>query len=77
MAPIPVIGLLSLAGLREFVIFFVIVGQVDSPGVVLVIIPVVVVLVMGIIDSHLNAVVIRSGGGHYCDRCRKGSGQKK
>src|SRR6266849_6031632 len=47
VTPIPVMGLLSPAGLRVFVVFLVIAGQVDSPGVVLVIIPVVVVLVVG------------------------------
>ena len=75
MAPIPVIGLFSLAGPREFVGLFVIVGQVDSPGVVLVIVPIMVILVIGIIDSDLNAVVIRSGGGHNCHRGRKNSSQ--
>jgi hypothetical protein len=70
-------GLLSPAGFGELMIFLVIVAQVYSPGFVLTIIPVVVVLVAGIIDSHLNAVVIRSGGGHDCQRCRKGSSQQE
>lgn len=39
------------------------------------IIPIVVILVAGIIDSHLNAVVIRSRGGHNGHRSRKESSQ--
>jgi hypothetical protein len=75
MAPIPVMGLLSPAGPREFVGLSVIVAQVYSPGMVLMIIPVVIILVAGIIDSNLNAVGVRSGGGHNCHRCRDGSGK--
>jgi hypothetical protein len=77
MAPIPVIRLFSLAGLREFMILLMVVAQVDSPTVVLVVIPVVVVLVPGIVDADLNAVVIRSGGGHNSHRRREGSSQQK
>jgi hypothetical protein len=78
MAPIPVIGLFSLAGLGEFMGFFVIVGQVDPPGIVLAIVPVVVVLVVGIIDSDLDAVVIRCGGGQSRQgRCDSGGQEKR
>src|SRR5579862_670401 len=77
MAPIPVIGLLFLAGPREFVILPVIVGQVDSPGVVLTIIPVVIVLVVGIVYSDLDVSVFGSGSGQNCDRCRQDCGEQK
>jgi hypothetical protein len=77
MAPIPVIGLLFLAGPREFVILPVSVGQVDSPGVVLTIIPVVVVLVVGIVYSDLDVSVFGSGSGQNCDRCRQDCGEQK
>src|SRR5580692_4080222 len=77
MAPIPVIRLFSLAGPREFMVLLMVVAQVDSPTVVLVVIPVVVVLVPGIVDADLNAVVIRSGGGHNSHRRRQGSSQQK
>ena len=58
MAPIPVIRLLSLAGLREFVRFFVIGGEVESPRGVLVIVPVVIVLVGAVVDSDLDPVIV-------------------
>jgi hypothetical protein len=77
MSPIPVIRLLSLAGLREFMVLLVVVTQVDTPRVILVVIPVVVVLVPGIVDADLNAVVIRSGSGHNSHRRRKCSSQQK
>ena len=75
MAPIPVMGLFSPTGPREFVGLSVIIAQVYSPGMVLMIIPVVIILVAGIIDSNLNAVAVRSGGGHNCHRCRDGNGK--
>ena len=75
MSPIPVMGLLFLAGLRVFVGFLMIVSQIYSPKVVLVIIPVVVVLVARVINSDLNPVVIRPGSGQNCHRRREGSCQ--
>jgi hypothetical protein len=66
MAPIPIMGLLSFAGPRKFVVFPVIVGQIDSPGMILTIIPVVIILMVGIVNSNLDAAVVRSGGGHKC-----------
>jgi hypothetical protein len=77
MAPIPVVGLLPFAGVREFVGLFVVVGQVDAPGAVLVIIPVMVILVARIVEFHLNAVVFRSRHSHNCNRSRKGSDSKE
>ncbi len=77
MAPIPVIRLLFLASLREFVALFVNASQVYSPSGVLVVIQVVVILVVGIIDPGLNGIVFRSGGGHNCHRRRKGGSQQE
>src|SRR5579864_5410890 len=77
VAPIPVVRLLPFAGLREFVVFLVVVGQIGAPSVVLAVIPVVVVLVMGIIDSDLNPVVLGSGSGQYCDWRNKGGSQQE
>jgi hypothetical protein len=77
MAPIPVIGLLSLAGLREFVTPLVVIGQVDSPGGVFAIIPVVVVLVVAIVDTDLDAFVFGSGSGQNSERSSKYCSEQK
>jgi hypothetical protein len=44
------------------------------PGAVFVVIPVVIVLVLSIVDSDLNAGLLGHGGGHERHRRRKGSG---
>src|SRR5579863_2526408 len=77
MAPIPVAALLPFTGLREFVVSSVIVGQIDSPGVVLAVVPVVVILVARIVDADLNAVGCRSGSGHDCHWCCNRGGQQE
>jgi len=75
VAPIPVIVLLPLVGLRVLVGLLVIVVQVDSPGVVLTIVPIVVVLVVAVVDANLDAVVFRHRGSHNCQRGGNRGGQ--
>jgi hypothetical protein len=64
MAPIPVILLLVLFGMRVFVRVPVVFLQVPSPVVILVVIPVVIVLMVAIVDADLNAGLLRCRGGH-------------
>jgi diacylglycerol kinase len=76
VTPIPVIGLLFLVGLLELVGLLVIIVQVDPPRLVLMVVPVVIVLMIAVIDSDLNAVVARYGRGHNDHGCSKHCGQK-
>jgi hypothetical protein len=64
VAIIPVVRLFLPIGLSEFVRLLVIFRKVSSPGLVLVIIPVVVVLVISVVDSNLHAG-LRGRGGCY------------
>ena len=54
MAPFPVSILVAPMGSHILVMAPVIVGEIDSPGMVLAVIPVVVVLVVTIVDSNLE-----------------------
>jgi len=64
MAIIPVSRLLPLVRLREFVRIPMVFRKVLPPGAIFVVIPVVIVLVLSIVDSDLNAGLLRYGGGH-------------
>ena len=64
VAIIPVLPLLLLVRLGEFVRIPVVLVKVLPPGAIFVVIPVVIILVLSIVDSDLNAGLLRSGGGH-------------
>jgi len=76
MPPIPVIPLLSPVGVRVFVIVPVIVRQIYSPGVALVVVPVVIIVVPRVIDAYLHAGVLRHRRGHYGHGRRQSGSQK-
>src|SRR3984957_3306943 len=56
VAPVPVFALFLLFGLGVFMVFPVIFGQEAAPRGILVIIPVVIVLVFGIVDTDLDSL---------------------
>jgi hypothetical protein len=64
VAPIPVFRLLSLLCLREFVRLPVVFRKEHPPLLVFVVIPVVIILVVPIVDSDLNAGLLGYGAGH-------------
>jgi hypothetical protein len=76
VAIIPVFRLLPLARPREFVRISVVLVKVLPPGAVFVVIPVVIVLVLSIVDSELNAGLLRCRSGHNYHWRNKGSGQE-
>jgi hypothetical protein len=77
VAPVPVLRLLLFACLREFVSAPGIVRTIPPVGPVFFVIPVMVVLVVPIVDSDLNASVLRFGHCHDCCRRSKGSSQEE
>jgi hypothetical protein len=76
MAVIPVLRLLLLFRHLEFVRLLVVFLKVLPPGAIFVVVPVVVVLVVSIVDSELNAGLLRQRCGHNCHWQRKGGGQE-
>ena len=76
MAPIPVVPLRSVVLPVVLTIPPVLCRQVAPVGAVLVVVPVVVIAVVPIIDSHLDAAFLRSGMGHDCGWCSNGSSQE-
>jgi hypothetical protein len=58
VTPIPVLRLLSLVRLREFVRIPVVFGKVLAPGVILVVIPIVIILMVPIVDPDLNPCLL-------------------
>jgi hypothetical protein len=58
-------------------IFSVIVGQIDSPGMIFAVIPVVIVPVVTVVNADLNAAFLRYGSCHDCNRCGEGSSQEQ
>ncbi len=64
MSPVPVLRLLASVGLRVFASIPVVFGKVLVPGAILVVVPVVIILVLSIIDSDLNAGLLRYRRGH-------------
>lgn len=76
VAPVPVLRLLLFARLRKFLSTLVILRMILPVGSVFVVVPGVVVLVAGVVDSNLNAGVLRSGRGHDRHWCGKRSSQE-
>jgi hypothetical protein len=74
--PIPVVPLLSVVLPVVLTIRPVLCRQVTPVGAVLVVVPVVVITVVPIIDSHLDAAFLRSGMGHDCGWCSNSSSQE-
>src|ERR1035437_7371730 len=64
VAPIPVLRLLRLWRLLEFVRLLLVFREVLPPGAIFVVIPVVIILMVFIVDSDLNAGLLRYGDGH-------------
>jgi len=64
MAPGPVIALLSAALLVVLPIVSVLIREIASVGAILAVVPIVIVLVIPIVDSDLDAGLLRRWGGH-------------
>jgi hypothetical protein len=73
VAPIPVLALPFLVLFHIHTISLVPFGQITAVRVVFTVIPVVVVPVVSIIDSDLNAGALRFWGGRDGHRCNKGN----
>jgi hypothetical protein len=76
VAPIPVVSLPSVVLPVVLPIAPVLCDQVSPVGAVFAVVPVVVITVVPIVDSDLNAAVLRSGVGHDCGWCSNGSSQE-
>ena len=76
VAPLPVIRLLFFVRLGKFVGTSMVFREVLPPGAIFVVIPVVIVLVTLIVNSNLNASLLRYGDGHHCHWCGKDSSQE-
>jgi len=61
MAPSPVIALLSATLLVVLAIVSVLIREIASIGAILAVVPVVIVLVISIVDSDLDAGLLRAG----------------
>jgi len=58
VAPVPVLRLFTLVGPREFVRVPVVFYEEPTPGAVLVVVPVVIVLVLFVVDAILPIVIV-------------------
>ena len=76
MAPLPVLRLLPLVSLSEFVGIPVVLRQVLSPGAIFVVVPVVIVLVVFIVDPYLHSRLLGDRHGHNRPWRGNGSGQE-
>jgi hypothetical protein len=77
VTPVPVLRLLALVGLGEFVRIPVVFGEIDAPGAVLVVVPIVIVLVLFVVDAILPVVIVlRCGHGHDGYWGAEGGGQE-
>ena len=75
VAPIPVVPLRSVVLLVVLTITPVLCCEVTPIGAVFVVVPVMVITVVPIVDSVLDAAVLRSGDGHDCGWRSNGSSQ--
>lgn len=64
VAPVPVITLLPAALLVVLPIVSVLICEIASVGAILAVVPIVIVLVIPIVDSDLDAGLLRRRGGH-------------
>ena len=76
MAPIPVVPLHPVVLPLVYTISPVLFSQVTPVGAVFVVVPVMVITVVPIVDSDLDAAVLRSGVGHDCGWRSNGSSQE-
>ena len=76
VAPIPVVLLHSIVLPVVLTITPVLFCQVTPVGAVFVVVPVVVITMVPIVDSHLDAAFLRSGVGHDCGWRSNGSSQE-
>ena len=76
MAPIPVVPLHSVVLPVVLTITPVLCYQVASVGAVFVVVPVMVITVVPIVDSDLNAAVLRFWMSDDCGWCSNGSSQE-
>jgi hypothetical protein len=72
VAPIPVVPLHSVVLPVVLTIPPVLRRQITPVGAVLVVLPVVIITVVPIIDSHLDAAFLRPGASHDCGWCSNG-----
>jgi hypothetical protein len=77
MAPVPVIALLSAALPVVFAIVSMLIREIASIGAILAVVPIVIVLVIPIIDSDLDAGLLRRRAGHHNHWRGKGRSQDK
>jgi hypothetical protein len=84
VAPVPIDAPLPVVQLNESTLLMVL-GLVPLvraifvgvPSVVVLVAFIVVALVVLALSIFFSPVVLRGGSGHHCNRCRKGSSQKK
>ena len=76
VAPVPILRLFFSVRLGVFVVISVVFDEKLSPGAILVVIPVVIVLVVSIVDANLNAGVLRRGHGQNREWRGDGSGKE-
>jgi hypothetical protein len=76
VAPIPIVPLHCVVLPVVLTIRPVFCRQVTPVGAVLVVVPIVVITVVPIIDSHLDAAFLRSRMSHDCGWCSNGSSQE-
>ena len=76
VAPIPVVPLRSVVLLVILTIAPVLSREVTPVGAVFVVVPVMVITVVPIVDSDLDAAVLRSWVGPDCGWCSNGSSQE-
>jgi hypothetical protein len=75
VAPVPVILLLPAALLVVLPIVSVLIREIASIGAILAVVPIVIVLVIPIIDSDLDAGLLRRRAGHHNHWRGKGRSQ--
>ena len=76
VAPIPVMPLRSVVLSLVRTITPVLFHQVTSVRAVFVVVPVMVIAVVSIVDSHLDAGLLSFGFNHHQSRCNDGSSQE-
>ena len=82
--PVPIDAPFPIVQLNEST-FLMVLGLVPLVRAIFVGVPIVVVLVAFVVvalvvlalSMFFSPVVLRGGSGHHCNRCRKGSSQKK
>lgn len=68
MPPVPVGILVAMVRFYVLVVATMVIRQIDSPGTILIVIPIMIVLVVAVIDPHLDSGAFGRGNSHDCQR---------